>query len=291
MKIKKIIEGVNEFLDSPPTKKENDCIAKLQIFKHNYVKIVLALIFVVGLWWLEKSWIVAFTFLVAVYGHELGHQWAMRSIGVECKGIWVVPFFGGIAVQSGESKINNWERWLIAMMGPFFGLCMALVPFLVYQYILAIRFKNHFPSASVADKEQIASFAIVWIKVARDIAIFNLVNLLPLPLLDGGRIIGEMILSFSRTAAIIFFVFFLCLAVWLVVKIGSVFIAVLSVLGAIVLYLRWRDNDDRKKMYGVEIFIAFILYLGMFCGLVYIVGTSHQNLRSWETAITMFKKG
>lgn len=277
---------MNGWLDKSFSPREKQWISKLQIFKKNYVKVALALAFFAGAWWYEGSWIVALTLLIAVYGHELGHLWAMRSVGMESHGMWFIPFFGGVAVpQQTDSEANNWERWLVVIMGPLWGFAMALVPFLIYQYALENRLRDQFFEATKADRAQIASFAVGWMKVARDVAILNLVNLLPLPFLDGGRMIGEMILSFRRKTATVLLAIFLGLAGWMLLRFGSVWLVALSCLGVVGLWLRWQQKEPNGEMYKAEMVIAIFFHLGLLLGLLFISGSMSDEIWYWERVV------
>ncbi|MEK7512223.1 MAG: site-2 protease family protein, partial [Patescibacteria group bacterium] len=233
------------------------------------------------------SWIIALTLLVAVYVHELGHLWAMRSVGVASRGMWFIPFFGGIAVSADDSKLSKWERWLVAFMGPLWGFIMTLVPFLIYMF--DDRFRDQFFHASGVGRVQTASLAINLVKITRDIAIFNAVNLLPLPFLDGGRMIGEMVLSFKRKWAIVLIVAFLGFTGWLLLDIGSFWLVVLSGLGLFGLWVRWQKKEQNKEMSSAEVLIAVILHLGLFLGMMYIFGNMRDEISYWETKLAMIK--
>lgn len=273
---------MNEWLDKSLSPGEKRWVSKLQILKKNYVKVALALAFFGGAWWYEDSWIVAITLLVAIYGHELGHLWAMRSVGMGSLGTWFIPFFGGIAVPANDSGANNWKRWLVAVMGPLWGFVMALVPFLIYRHALENHLRDQFFKVAIADSGPVASFAISWTKVTRDIAILNLFNLLPLPLLDGGRMISEMLLSFRRKTGTILFTIFLGFAGWMLVGLGSVWLGVLSSLGVIVLWLRWQKRVPNEEMCGAEVLIAALFHLGLLFGLFIVLSNMHNETRYWE---------
>lgn len=287
MIIKRFSRAVKAWLDRPFTPKELKLIEKVHILKNNYIKVGLALAFFIGMWWYESSWIIALTLLVAVYVHELGHLWAMRSVGVASRGMWFIPFFGGIAVSADDSKLSKWERWLVAFMGPLWGFIMTLVPFLIYMF--DDRFRDQFFHASGVGRVQTASLAINLVKITRDIAIFNAVNLLPLPFLDGGRMIGEMVLSFKRKWAIVLIVAFLGFTGWLLLDIGSFWLVVLSGLGLFGLWVRWQKKEQNKEMSSAEVLIAVILHLGLFLGLMYIFGSMRDEISYWETKLAMIK--
>lgn len=287
MTINYISKFVNDWLKKPFSQREKLWISRLQILKKSQAKFVLALAFFAGAWWYEGSWLIAFTLVVAVYGHELGHLWAMRSVGMETLGTWFIPFFGGVAVSADNSEANNWERWLVAVMGPLWGFIMALIPFIIYQYLLEDKLQIRFFDSQLtdtmrADRTQTASFAIGWVKVVRDIALINFVNLLPLPFLDGGRMIEEMILSFSRKTATILLLIFFGLAGLILLKSQSVWLAVLSGLSVIELWSRWRKKELNGEMCGAEVLIAILFYFSLLICLFLIFQEMQDEIRHWK---------
>ncbi|PPC85615.1 MAG: hypothetical protein CTY31_06655 [Hyphomicrobium sp.] len=107
--------------------------------------------------------------------HELGHVLAMRWAGIPVKGIYFVPFFGGVAIGSSTAK-SEVERGLVALMGPGLSLIStALLLFLSQQ-----------------------SNDPVLTRLALLSALLNGFNLLPIFPLDGGHIMQSLL---SRAGA------------------------------------------------------------------------------------------
>lgn len=114
----------------------------------------------------------AFMLIFLILIHELGHVIAMRWAGIPVKGIYFVPFFGGVAVGSGYK--SEAERGLVALMGPGFSLLTtALFAFMAFQN----------------NDETMRALALMS-------AILNGFNLLPIMPLDGGHIVYSLM---SRT--------------------------------------------------------------------------------------------
>ncbi|MGB0941411.1 MAG: site-2 protease family protein, partial [Marinomonas sp.] len=64
---------------------------------------------------------------------EYGHLRAMKYFGMKTKGIYLIPFVGGLALS--ENKINTrWQEVVIAIMGPFFGLLLSLASLVIYWF-------------------------------------------------------------------------------------------------------------------------------------------------------------
>ena len=83
------------------------------------------------------SWLFSIQFAIALIlclvFHEYGHIRAMKRFGLKTKGIYLIPFIGGLALT--EDKINTrWQDVYISIMGPLFGLMLSLACLLVYSF-------------------------------------------------------------------------------------------------------------------------------------------------------------
>ena len=75
------------------------------------------------------SWLFSIEFAIALIlclvFHEYGHIKAMKYFGLKTKGIYLIPFVGGLALS--DDKINTrWQDIVISIMGPFFGLILSI---------------------------------------------------------------------------------------------------------------------------------------------------------------------
>ncbi|HFE45439.1 MAG TPA: site-2 protease family protein [Nannocystis exedens] len=137
----------------------------------------------VGAYSLIVSWKFALAFVVLIGIHESGHVFAMWRSGVKVKGIYFIPFFGGVAV--GESAARSAARnAYIAVNGPVWGSLFAFLCFAVF----------------LGSGEQ---WAFVGALAAWG-ALLNLFNLLPIMPLDGGRILAALGTSRSWGLPLIF---------------------------------------------------------------------------------------
>ncbi|MBX9684645.1 MAG: site-2 protease family protein [Hyphomicrobium sp.] len=116
---------------------------------------------------------VAAMLLGVILVHELGHVVAMRWAGIPVRGIYFVPFFGGVAVGDGVAR-TELQRGLVALMGPGFSLLPTALLI--------------FASAQSGDE--------TLDKLAFTSAALNGFNLLPIFPLDGGHIMQALL---SRT--------------------------------------------------------------------------------------------
>ncbi len=125
-------------------------------------------------WSVLLSWQFAIALIGIMVFHEYGHLWAMKRSGLKTKGMYLIPFVGGIAL--GERAKTHWQDVFIALMGPSFGLLMTVVFYVLYLFT-----GNHFAGL-------VASIG----------ALVNLFNLLPILPLDGGHAFQSLAQSGNR---------------------------------------------------------------------------------------------
>ena len=120
------------------------------------------------------GWSEAAMLIAVILIHEFGHVIAMRWLGIPVKGIYFVPFFGGVAVGAGNYQ-NEGERGLVAIMGPAFSMTTtALFAVLAAQSNDGFMRNLAFMSAAV-----------------------NGFNLLPIFPLDGGHVVQSLLSRFG----------------------------------------------------------------------------------------------
>jgi Zn-dependent protease len=124
------------------------------------------------------GWSVAAMLIVVILVHEFGHVIAMRWAGIPVKGIYFVPFFGGVAIGGGRAK-SEVERGLVALMGPGFSL-------LTTALLLLLSRQSNDPVLS---------------QLALTSALLNGFNLLPIFPLDGGHV-AQALLSRAGNEAV-----------------------------------------------------------------------------------------
>lgn len=145
-------------------------------------KIFLALISFASFAYLFK-WKLALLLMPILYIHECGHFWAMEVCGMKPKGIYFLPFLGAATI-SGEKLSSCKNEAIVAIMGPLWGLGLTL-------YLVVLHFFFRHP---------------IFLAVAFWSAIVNLMNLLPLNPLDGGKVVKAIINSINRAAVIVFLI-------------------------------------------------------------------------------------
>jgi Zn-dependent protease len=161
------------------------------------------------------SWLWGVQFAVALFIylliHEYGHVAGMKLCGVRVHGVFVLPFMGAVAVSEDEAP-TYWKAFLIAYMGPVFGAVITLVAAVVLL-------------ASGGRIPILNEVTFSW-------AAISLFNLLPLGVLDGGRIVTSISFSTHRIVGILSSVGTALLCI-LVAVAGGIWILGLVAFGAI----------------------------------------------------------
>ncbi len=114
--------------------------------------------------------------------HELGHAWAMRRSGMKVKGIYFIPVLGAVTVPDTLWRDRD-ARAYTSISGPLWGV-LASLPILLLDRVVG----GH------------TEFLVTIVLVN---AILNLVNLLPLPPLDGARVLLSALDSVSPRLGLI----------------------------------------------------------------------------------------
>ena len=112
---------------------------------------------------------IAVMLLIVVLLHELGHVIAMRLVGIPVRGIYFIPFFGGVAVGQNFGS-SEAVRGFVALMGPAASMLTTAL----------------FVWLSVQQQDQFMS------DLALMSAAVNGLNLLPILPLDGGRVLQAL---------------------------------------------------------------------------------------------------
>jgi Zn-dependent protease len=118
---------------------------------------------------LLAGWKIILMLMGALLFHEFGHAWAMSRYGLGVRGFYFLPF-AGLAVAPLRPWTSRRQETVIALMGPIWGLAMALALSAAY----------------------LATGSPVLAGIIGVVAVINLFNLIPLNPLDGGRVIKSL---------------------------------------------------------------------------------------------------
>jgi len=120
----------------------------------------------VGAYALIFPWTFALGFVLLLFVHELGHLWAARRKGVPVSAPFFIPFVGALILMKRHPKDAATEAY-IGIGGPLLGTAGAFVCFALGWW---------------TGQE-------IWYALAYVGFFLNLINLLPIHPLDGGRIV------------------------------------------------------------------------------------------------------
>ena len=251
-----------------PTRKQGHMAVWLglamKVFQSGKVlKVVLAGVAVSG-WTVLYSLPFALALTATLVFHEWGHLRAMRRFGIPTKGMYLIPFVGGIAV--GEQARTHWEDVYISMMGPVYGLAMTVACYLLY-----LSTSSHLIGL-----------------VASVSALVTVFNLLPIHPLDGGRVVKALVFSGRNRLAFIALMAGAAAFFALSVTLGLALLTFFIVIGAIDLMASWRQvaTDPKPPLdrYGI-VFSAtwYLLTIAFFIAIIVLI--ARDRLPGSEIAV------
>lgn len=184
--------------------------------------------------------------------HEYGHLRAMKKCGLPTKGMYLIPFVGGLAV--GDMPKTRWQDVYISMMGPVYGLIMTVAFYIVYLVT-----DSHFAGL-----------------VASTSALLNLFNLIPVYPLDGGRVVKSLVFSGRNYLALVALLIISALCFVGAWKLGLYFITFFIVLGVIDIVAGWRvglaEDITPLKPYGIWYSVLwYLVVVAMFLGMIFLI--------------------
>jgi Zn-dependent protease len=179
----------------------------------------------------------------------------MKASGMRTKGMYFLPFLGAVAVGREPARTRA-QEWFIAIAGPAFGL-LSLLPLLAMAYVSG-------------DPQ--------WDAYAAIAALINLFNLLPIGILDGGRIVQAIAFSIAGWLGIAAFAAGLGLGAYELVHMAGGVVSLLLVLSLIEFPMAWRRNRDNPipRMGWPAVIGATIAYLALLA----IFAIAQDNLAS-----------
>ena len=199
----------------------------------------------------------AVTIAVVILLHELGHALAMKLVGMEVKGIYLIPFFGGLAVPKTPYR-TDFQAGFVCLMGPGFSLVPTFAFLGAYQL---------FGGSILHQAVQVS-------------AIINLLNLLPILPLDGGHVIKSILTAVNRRLANIAAAVGLVAGLFLAWRFETYVLGALMLLVAGSLLFPAKDKDrnepERTPMSGLA---AAVLFLGL---LVTVAGHGYAGYSTYS---------
>jgi Zn-dependent protease len=210
-----------------------------------------------SIWAMTTKW--PLRMVIGVVGiiliHEIGHAVAIRAKGLRAGLLVFIPFIGG-AVTLKDQPRSAYDDAQIGLAGPIAGTFASLVVLQVYKW---------------TDQPLYLSIAAVGFVV-------NLINLLPVGMLDGGRI--------SAAVTKWMWVFGGGVLIYKVVKQPNPLMLVIVLLVALQVYLSILREKDDKSFYDVTIAQRVFIAIAYF-GLVVFLG--HQTFMSLNRLAALTK--
>lgn len=200
------------------------------------------------------SWLFSIEFALSLIAclmfHEYGHIRAMKYFGMKTKGIYLIPFLGGLALS--DEKINTrWQDVVISIMGPFFGLILSTI-FLVIYWVTGEMF---FAGLAVFN------------------ALLNLFNLLPILPLDGGHVLKSISFSMNSKLGIGLCALAAVAGIILSYQLGLTLFGFLLIMGSVEILFEWKQRHHSHLLpldrYGQ--IVSFVWYTGLVSGLMGII--------------------
>ena len=194
----------------------------------------------------------AFALIAVLVFHEYGHLRAMKKCGLPTKGMYLIPFVGGLAV--GDMPKTRWQDVYISMMGPVYGLIMT-----VGFYVVYLVTESHFAGL-----------------VASTSALLNLFNLIPVHPLDGGRVVKSLVFSGRNYLALVALLTISAACFVFAWKLGFYFITFFIVLGVVDILASWRVGlaEDIPPLNAYGIWFSVLWYLAIvaiFLGMIMLI--------------------
>jgi Zn-dependent protease len=182
------------------------------------IKVALAGASVAGYAWLFSIEF-ALMLIACLVVHEYGHVRAMKYFGIKTKGIYLIPFVGGLAV-SDDKITTRWQDVVISLMGPAFGLITSVLGVILYY---------------ATEMEIFAGVAVLS-------ALLNLFNLLPILPLDGGHILKSISFSMRSWVGLSVCLLGVLFGLWLSYAFGLMLLVFFLFIGALEIVFEWRGR-------------------------------------------------
>ena len=212
------------------------------------------------------SWLFSIQFAIALVlclvFHEYGHIKAMKYFGLKTKGIYLIPFVGGLALS--DDKINTrWQDVVISIMGPFFGLILSLACLVGYW---------------LTDLEILAGLAVFN-------ALLNLFNLLPVLPLDGGHVLKSIAFSVNSKIGLIVCVLGAALGVYISYSFGLALLGFLLAIGSIEIFFEYKQRHQSEllplnRYAQIVSALWYVITVGGLSAIIWFVGQTDNGALS-----------
>lgn len=189
-------------------------------------------------------------FIALLFIHEMGHALVMRQQGIKTTPVLFIPFMGAL-IGMKEMPKNVYAEAKMALGGPILGSLGALACLALWQ----VTGSPFFVALATTG---------FWL---------NLFNLIPVSPLDGGRAMAA-ISPWGWLAG-------LALLLLLFLRVHSIFLGFILVVGAMEVFNRWRSQGNDRAYYEAtprERLIVTVIYFGLAALLAFGVYALHGHV-------------
>ena len=212
------------------------------------------------------SWLFSIEFAIALVlclvFHEYGHIKAMKYFGLKTKGIYLIPFVGGLALS--DDKINTrWQDIVISIMGPFFGLILSIACLVGYW---------------LTDIEILAGLAVFN-------ALLNLFNLLPILPLDGGHVLKSIAFSINSKVGLVACILGAVFGVFISYYFGLALLGFLLAIGSIEILFEYKRRHlsellPLNRYAQIVSALWYVVTVGGLSAIIWLVGQTGNDALS-----------
>jgi Zn-dependent protease len=189
-------------------------------------------------------------FVIIILIHEIGHAVVIRAKGLHAGLMVFIPFVGG-AVTLKDQPRSAYDDAQIGLAGPIAGTFASLIVLQMYKW---------------TDQPTYLSIAIAGFVV-------NLINLLPIGMLDGGRI--------SAAVTKWMWVFGGGALIYKVVKQPNPLMLLIVLLVAFQVYLSILREKDDKAFYDVTVSQRVFIAIAYFALVIFLGHQTYMNVNRW----------
>ncbi|MGO4387363.1 hypothetical protein AB4Y85_07475 [Microvirga sp. 2YAF29] len=168
--------------------------------------------------------------------HEYGHVFALRRHGHDAR-FYLIPFFGGVAMGS-RTYVSDAEASEVLLLGPLFGLLPAIA--------LAIAFWMS-PSEPLLFAGLLA-------------LLINGFNLLPVPPLDGGRVVQVLMKPLGDKAWFAISGLLILMGAGIALQMGSKAFLVMMILAALLWSVAPKRSQSERPLTMAQGFAVVLAY-------------------------------
>lgn len=189
-------------------------------------------------------------FVILIWVHEMGHVLQLKREGIPASAPMFIPFLGAIVAMK-EMPKNALVEARVGLAGPVLGTLGALGALGLYAWT-----------------EQPLLLALAYVGF-----FLNLINLLPVLPLDGGRAVGALSPTFWIFGVV------LMVALVFVASLSPIFLLLVALLGGPELWRRWktRNTPEGQAYHKIEPryrFAVGLVYVALAVALVVLMGVA-----------------